>query len=206
MPRPDCESVADGRGCVPGFRRHVLLAPLTLRSFRGFVEVCVFAGLRLGEAAGLQLRDINFLGRSITVARQVQGSTIKAAKIVAPKYESERTVYVPDELITSLSAHVKRERITEADEQLFVTPLGRLWNRNNAAGEWRRIRDAVGLPDEVTIHTLRHVRVESHRAGLRRRHSAARSGGTQRPRSPSTCTATSGRPQRTGRAPPPHPS
>jgi integrase len=47
--------------------------------FRGFVEVCVFAGMRLGEAAGLQLADINFLGRSIRVARQVQGSTIKAA-------------------------------------------------------------------------------------------------------------------------------
>lgn len=37
--------------------------------FRGFVEVCVFAGLRLGEAAGLQLRDINFLVRSIRVER-----------------------------------------------------------------------------------------------------------------------------------------
>lgn len=53
--------------------------------FRGFVEVCVFAGLRLGEAAGLQLRDVNFLGRSITVARQVQGVTNKSAQIVPPK-------------------------------------------------------------------------------------------------------------------------
>ncbi|GAB2843441.1 tyrosine-type recombinase/integrase [Microbacterium insulae] len=125
--------------------------------FRGFVEVCVFAGLRLGEAAGLQLRDVNFLGRSITVARQVQGSTIKAARIVAPKYESERTVYVPDELMTSLAAHVTRAQVTAPDEQLFVTPLGRLWNRNNAAGEWRRVRKDARLPDEVTLHTLRHT-------------------------------------------------
>ena len=43
------------------------------------------------------------------------------------------------------------------DEQLFVTPLGRLWHRNNAAGEWRRIREAAGLSDEVTLHTLRHT-------------------------------------------------
>jgi integrase len=126
--------------------------------FRGFVEVCVFAGLRLGEAAGLQLRDVNFLGRSITVARQVQGATNKTAHIVSPKYESERTVYVPDELVASLATHVKRQNVTDHDEQLFVTPLGRLWHRNNAAGEWRRIiREAVGLSEEVTLHTLRHT-------------------------------------------------
>jgi len=40
---------------------------------------------------------------------------------------------------------------------LFRTPLGRLWHRNNAGDEWRRIRTAVGLPAEVTIHTLRHT-------------------------------------------------
>lgn len=125
--------------------------------FRGFVEVCVFAGMRLGEAAGLQLADINFLGRSIRVARQVQGSTIKAAKLVPPKYNSERTIFVPSELTASLSAHVARNRVTEPDEQLFTTPLGRLWNRNSAAGEWRRIREEVGLPDGVTLHTLRHT-------------------------------------------------
>ncbi|WP_223215228.1 tyrosine-type recombinase/integrase [Microbacterium trichothecenolyticum] len=125
--------------------------------FRGFVEVCVFAGLRLGEAAGLQLRDVNFLGRSICVARQVQGATNKTAQIVPPKYESERTVYVPDELMASLAAHVKRQSVTGHDEQLFVTPLGRLWHRNNAAGEWRRIRETAGLSDEVTLHTLRHT-------------------------------------------------
>lgn len=125
--------------------------------FRGFVEVCVFAGLRLGEAAGLQLRDVNFLGRAITVARQVQGATNTTAQVVSPKYESERTVYVPDELVVSLAAHVQRQQVTGHDEQLFVTPLGRLWHRNNAAEEWRRIREATGLPDEVTLHTLRHT-------------------------------------------------
>jgi integrase len=141
-----------------------ILAPDDIRAvleaagdFRGFVEVCVFAGMRLGEAAGLQLRDINFLGRSIRVARQVRGSTIKAAKLVPPKYNSERTVYVPADLMSSLSAHVAANAVTELDELLFTTQLGRMWNRNNAAGEWRRIRTDVGLPDDITLHTLRHT-------------------------------------------------
>lgn len=125
--------------------------------FRGFVEVCVFAGLRLGEAAGLQLADVNFLGRSISIRHQVQGSSIASAKLVPPKYGSERTVFVPSELMTSLSAHVAKEGITDPGEQLFRTPLGRLWQRNNAGEEWRRIREAVGLPSDVTLHTLRHT-------------------------------------------------
>ncbi|MEV8370148.1 site-specific integrase [Microbacterium sp. NPDC064584] len=129
--------------------------------FRGFVAVCAFAGLRLGEAAGLQLRDVNFLRRTLTVARQVQGSTIKAAAIVPPKYGSERTIYVPDALLEILAAHVDAQRISRPDEQLFTTALDRLWNRNNAGEEWRRIRDAAALPEDVTLHALRHTYASS---------------------------------------------
>jgi integrase len=126
-------------------------------SFRPFVEVCLFAGLRLGEAAGLQLQDINFLGRSISVRRQVQGSTISSATIVPPKFGSERVVFVPSELTASLSAHVAERGLDAPEEMLFRTPLGRLWQRNNAGEEWRRIRGEVGLSTAVTLHTLRHT-------------------------------------------------
>lgn len=125
--------------------------------FRPFVEVCLFAGLRLGEAAGLQLGDVNFLGRTISVRRQVQGSTNKAAALVDPKAGSERTIFVPDGLTKALSAHVATMALTSPGEQLFTTPLGRLWHRNNAGEEWRRIRAAAGLPDDVTLHALRHT-------------------------------------------------
>lgn len=125
--------------------------------FRPFVEVCLFAGLRLGEAAGLQLADANFLGRTITVQRQVQGSTNKTAKLAPPKAGSERTIFVPDDLLNLLSAHIANTRITAPDDHLFRTPLGRLWHRNNAAEEWRRVRTAAKLPDDVTLHTLRHT-------------------------------------------------
>lgn len=125
--------------------------------FRPFVEVCLFAGLRLGEAAGLQLGDVNFLGRSIQVRRQVQGSSIATTSVVTPKYGSERTVYVPGELTASLSAHVARYSITDPGEHLFRTPVGHLFQRNNAGEEWRGIRKRAGLPDSMTLHTLRHT-------------------------------------------------
>ncbi|MBY0687014.1 site-specific integrase [Microbacterium marinilacus] len=128
-------------------------------TFRAFVAVCAFAGLRLGEAAGLRVRDVDFLRRTIRVEQQVQGSTIKAAKIVPPKYGQERTIAVPDELTRILSAHLATEG-GGGDDLLFVTELGRMWNRNSAAGEWRAIRAAAKLGD-VTLHDLRHTYASS---------------------------------------------
>ena len=76
--------------------------------FRPFVAVCAFAGLRLGEAAGLHLADVDFLRRTVSVQRQVQGETAATSAAVAPKYGSERVVYVPTELLAILSEHVGR--------------------------------------------------------------------------------------------------
>ncbi|WP_394524405.1 hypothetical protein [Paenarthrobacter nicotinovorans] len=54
--------------------------------FAPFISVCAFAGLRLGEAAGLQLGDVDFLRRTISVSRQIQGSTKTEAEVVPPKH------------------------------------------------------------------------------------------------------------------------
>lgn len=126
-------------------------------AFRPFVEVCLFAGLRLGEAAGLQLGDVNFLGRAIDIRRQVQGSSNASATLVPPKYGSERTIFVPGDLTAALSAHVAASGLTSPDAQLFRTPRGDLYQRNNAGEVWRGIRTRVGLPEAVTLHTLRHT-------------------------------------------------
>jgi integrase len=64
--------------------------------FRVFVMLCAFAGLRLGEAAGLQVGDIDVAARTITVRRQVQRASGPAVVISPPKHGSERTVYLAD--------------------------------------------------------------------------------------------------------------
>lgn len=74
---------------------------------RALVDVMAFAGLRTGEAAGLQVGDVQFLpARSIHVQRQVQ-NRVGRLDVVAPKHGSERVVPVPNDLLLRLSRHVE---------------------------------------------------------------------------------------------------
>ena len=74
--------------------------------FQPFIALCAFAGLRLGEAAGVQLGDVDFLRKSLKVSRQVQRVNGGAIDVRAPKYGSERVVYLADSLVNVLAEHV----------------------------------------------------------------------------------------------------
>jgi integrase len=155
-PRPGCpyrRFVALGGDDYPDARRDVGGARSCSENFRTFVAVCAFPGLRLGEAAGLRL-DVDFLRRSITVRRQVQGKRWKDLEVCPPKHGSERVVYVPQELVAILSEHVRRQG-TLGEEQWLFSASGHLWNRNSAGNQWRRARDASGITD-FTLHDCRH--------------------------------------------------
>ena len=123
--------------------------------YRAAVAVCAFAGLRLGEMAGLQAGDIDFTGRTLRVDRQVQGDNIESTRIVPPKAGSERTVAIPEELADILAAHISEVGTIRDDAFLFFRG-GDLLNRNSAGHIWRSIRTAAELPTTYTLHTLRH--------------------------------------------------
>ena len=57
--------------------------PKSRPGFTAYVALCAFAGLRRGEALGVQIGDIDFLGRTLRVTRQLQRA--KAADIEAGK-------------------------------------------------------------------------------------------------------------------------
>lgn len=128
--------------------------------FYAFASTAAFAGLRLGEIAGLQVEDIDFLRRTIRVNRQVQGSSRGTTKVVAPKHGSERPVPVSEELVQILAEHIRVQGLTEdpthpGEVFVFGTDDGWVHNRNSVGHLWRRMRARVGLED-FTIHDLRH--------------------------------------------------
>jgi len=125
------------------------------KEFRALVAVCAFAGLRLGEMAGLRVEDVDFLRRTLRVERQVQGDNVESTRIVPPKAGSERTIAIPQGLADELAKHISNIG-TIRDEGYFFGRGRDLLNRNSAGHVWREIRKAAKLPSNYTLHTLRH--------------------------------------------------
>lgn len=143
--------------------------PKSRPGFTAYVALCAFAGLRRGEALGVQVGDIDFLGRTLRVTRQLQrakAADISAAKdlvdaageitvvVRPPKYESERTIYLPDELIAILSEHVRQHTPDGEPTRWLFGEGGRPWHDNLVDYRWRSTRTDAGLTHK--LHDLRH--------------------------------------------------
>lgn len=127
----------------------------TRKGFRAYVSLCAFAGLRLGEAAGVQVRDVDLVGRRLKVMRQLQreGDTYI---VRAPKYGSERVVYMPDELVTIMRDHLHKHVGDQGPSDQWIFTVGPEPMYDNAiTWRWRATRDAAGLA-HVRLHDLRH--------------------------------------------------
>lgn len=119
--------------------------------FRAFVGLCAFAGLRLGETAALQIGDVDFLRRQVHVRRQVQRLD-SSIEIRLPKYNSERTVHVPDALLAMLSEHVA---LGLPYEWLFAELEDVPPHQNTVGYRWRITLQRAGVTG-VRLHDLRH--------------------------------------------------
>lgn len=124
--------------------------------FKAFVALCAFAGLRLGEAAALQVGDVDFLRRTVDVKRQVQRVNGGRVDVRAPKYESERVVFVPKQLTDLLAAHIAKHCPDDTPER-WIFPLsgGNPVHQNTVAHMWRGAKSKSGV-DGFKLHDLRH--------------------------------------------------
>ena len=146
---------ADAAMSIPTPEDVGLLITAADDEFRTFIALCAFAGLRLGEAAAVQLGDVDFVGASLTVARQVQRVNGGAIDVRAPKYGSERVVNLADSLIDLLAEHVANFG-TIGDEQWLFTGEGDEAPHQNTVGyRWRKTLQATGL-NGIKLHDLRH--------------------------------------------------
>jgi integrase len=122
--------------------------------WRAYVAVCAFAGLRLGEASALRVSDVDFLRRTISVSRQVQGYGART-EVRAPKYGGERVIYVPAGLAEMLSAHVAEHRPGEDPDRWMFGDGSRPMSPGTVGPMWRRARSRARC-DSMHLHHLRH--------------------------------------------------
>jgi integrase len=143
--------------------------PKSRPGFTAFVALCAFAGLRRGEALGVHVSDIDFLARTLRVTRQLQRA--KAADLASgkdlveaaagitvivrpPKYQSERTIYLPDELVAILAEQVRLHTPSGDAARWLFHEDGRPWHDNLVDYRWRSTRTDAGVT--FKLHELRH--------------------------------------------------
>lgn len=126
--------------------------------YRAAAIVGAGAGLRQGEIFGLTVDRVNFLGRSITVDRQLVTVSGKPAQLAPPKTKaSVRTIPISDTVLLALSEHMKAYPPSpKASGHLFTQEDGSPVPRNRAADIFRAARTRAQVRSDATWHDLRH--------------------------------------------------
>lgn len=145
---------ADAAMSIPTPEDVGLLMAVADDEFRAFIALCAFSGLRLGEAAAVQLGDVDFVRSTLAVNRQVQRINGGAIDVRAPKYGSERVVHLADGLIDLLAQHVA-DFGTVGDEQSLFGEDDEPPHQNTVGYWWRKALQAAGLSG-IKLHDLRH--------------------------------------------------
>jgi integrase len=123
--------------------------------FQTFVALCAFAGLRLGEAAAVQMGDLNFLRKTLSVGRQIQRVNGGTIDVRAPKYGSERVVYLADSLVDLLARHIATFGTNGESQWVFVGDGEDPPHQNTVGYWWRKTLRDAGLSG-IKLHDLRH--------------------------------------------------
>jgi integrase len=170
LPRDDRPEVM-----VPTVEQITALAAAVEPRYRALVVLLAGSGLRIGEALGLNVSDVDFLRRTVKVERQ----RFPSGRIGPPKtLKSARTVPLGQVVIDELAEHLAAY---PSDGPLFALATGkplayRTWRaiwaraseveakaREDAAAKVRPHVDTVPL--DVDTHALRHFYASALIAG-----------------------------------------
>jgi integrase len=132
---PSAVTVAALAGAVPG-------------RYRALVVLLAGSGLRIGEALGLEVTDVDFLRRTVRVERQRrQDGTLGPTKTA----KSTRTVPLGHVVIDELAQHLAPHA---TDGALFTDELGRPLTYRTWKRIWKSATATAGV--DVDTHGLRH--------------------------------------------------
>ena len=126
--------------------------------YRSMVLLATWAGLRFGEAAGLQRGDIDLTSRSVQIERQLQ--ELKNGERVEglPKTDAgRRRVSLPPHIVPELARHLMIYVAEGETSLVFTSPDGTPLRRSNFNRRvWQPACKAVGLR-AFHFHDLRHT-------------------------------------------------
>ena len=131
------------------------------------LALMLYTGLRVGELRGLRWSDIDFAANTMSIRRQLHPKSQTTKRITAPKYDEERTVYLPQPAINVLKA----QRVKQNEQRLaagaewvdnevthdlvFRMETGVEHGEKTIADAVRNVGSAIGIP-ALHPHDLRH--------------------------------------------------
>ena len=128
--------------------------------YRALVLTGAFAGLRIGELAGLQLGDFDPLRSQLRVRRTV--SDVAGRVVIGPPKtaKSTRTISLPSSITRELADHLAKQGATSLEDWIFPSPEGGPIRRTSWVRRfWKPGLVAAGLSKDLGTHTLRHSQV-----------------------------------------------
>jgi len=128
--------------------------------YEAMVWAAALLGLRWGEVAGLRVRDLDLLNRTLTVSEIVTRDARGRSVLGPPKSEAGlRTLSMATVLVDVLAAHMVKSGLTAADGEAFVfpAPSGAPWSYANFRRRiWLPAAAAANLVD-AQFHDLRRT-------------------------------------------------
>jgi integrase len=143
LPRDDRPEVV-----VPTVEQITALAAAVMPRYRALVVLLAGSGLRIGEALGLNVSDVDFLRRTVKVERQ----RLQSGRIGPPKTpKSARTVPLGQVVIDELAAHLAAY---PSDGPLFTITTGEPLGYPTWLSTWERAGKVVAKACEDAADKL----------------------------------------------------
>jgi integrase len=126
--------------------------------YRAMVLLAVWAGLRFGEAAGLERRDVDLDDQTVRIERQLQELKDGSHVVGPPKSDAgHRTIALPPHMVQDLERHLRWFVAADPSSRVFMSPDGSSLRRSNLnRWAWQPACASVA-PVGFRFHDLRHT-------------------------------------------------
>jgi integrase len=124
--------------------------------FKALIVVGAGTGLRPGELFGLQVDDVNFLRRSLTVSRQLQEVPGGVIAVPPKTFSSTRTIPISAVILEALAEHIRTYPPGPQGWLFTAVQGGTIRSTNFMRTYWRPAARTAGIPSGTGLHALRH--------------------------------------------------
>lgn len=121
-------------------------------------------GLRRGEGMGVRWSDLDLQHGVLSITQQYTSVGNATVKSTPKTKRSRRRIPLPKDVVDMLLLHKQRQRHRAANNPnwqehglVFTNPDGDHLDTGHIRHRWVALRKRAGLPDDATIHGLRHT-------------------------------------------------